>query len=740
MTRKCRLLLMIAGSVSGLAQIAPGRYSLILEDPPAAGRYTARAQMRSAAVEAYRQQIRVRQQAVMRDLRSRGVPVIGAASELVNAIFVLSDPSRSSDLAAVPGVNAVKPMRRFRADLNAAARVINAAAAWSAVGSASNAGKGVKIGIIDSGIDQMHPAFANTDLGMPPGFPVCTTGHPEDCAYANNKVIVARSYVRQLAAAAVTDASNPAAQSQPDDYSPRDHMGHGTAVASAAAGEGNAGTVTFTGMAPKAWLGNYKIAGSPGVNDGPTDDILIMALEDALADGMDVVNISWGGPALSDWAGDPVAAAFENASAAGMVILAAAGNEGDSGAAYPWYNSISSPSTAPSVISVGASTNSHYFSPSVSVLSDSAPAAVKNLAAEAGSSTFAPSAIGANIAPLVDITRPPVSNDGLACSSLGTGTLTGAFALIQRGTCYFADKAANAQAAGAIGVIFYMADSSPLISPQADSFEGPTAMISLADGQALKSYLSSNQGAQVSIDLAGIETSSTAGYLAYFSSRGPTPDGLLKPDLLSVGTGLYLAAEDDDPLGIMYSANRYGAGDGTSFAAPIAAGAAALVRQAHPDWAAAQIRSALINTAAPGVTEDNNGDSVDVRSTGSGLLDAGAAVNAKLVANPATLSLGLIPAGPLSLSKTITVRNAGSSPVALAAAVSVASQAPGASVSVAPASATAPAGGTAAFTVALSGTVSTAGSYSGGLIEFSRCREGAMIKVVLERTIRGKHV
>ncbi len=733
--RSVSLLLLISG-LPLVAQIVPGRYTLILEDPPVAARYATRAQARGASAEAYRQQVRTRQQAVISELRNRRFQVTGSVSELVNAVFVTANPGRQSELASIPGVVSVRPMRRFKADMNAAAQVINATAVWNAVG-ASNAGKGIKIGIIDSGIDQTHPAFVRTDLSMPSGYPICTAGHPEDCAYTNNKVIVARSYVRQLALAAVTDAANPAAESQPDDYSPRDHLGHGTAVASAAAAESNSGTVTFAGIAPKAWLGNYKIAGSPGVNDGPTDDVVIMAVEDALRDGMDVVNCSWGSPSLTDWAGDPVAAAFEHATAAGMVVVAAAGNDGDSGAAYPYYNSISSPSNAPSVISAGASTNSHYFSTSVGLVSDSAPANLKNLSAEAGSSTFAPSDIGMNTGRLVDITQAPISNDGLACSSLGSGTLTGAYALIQRGGCYFADKAAFAEAAGAVGIVFYMADSSAPVSPAVDSFVGPTAMISLADGPALKTYLTSNPGAQVAIDLAGIEMSSTANELASFSSRGPTPDGLLKPDVLSVGTGLYLAVQDYDPQGIMYSVNRYGSGDGTSFAAPITAGAAALLLQAHPAWTPAQVRSALINSAALKVTvDDYYGDALDIRSTGSGLIDAAAARGAVLFAEPATASLGLISAGTLSKTLTIRVTNAGASGLPVAASVSSTSQASGANVAVSPQSATIPAGSTANFTLALSGTASTAGAYSGSVAFTSGST--VSIRVPYLYTIRGE--
>lgn len=709
--RRYSLLFFVLGGISLFAQIVPGRYTVILDDPPVSGRYAGRARMLGSPAAAYRQQIEARQQALIAGLRSRNFEVTGSASLLLNAVFVNAAPGRLRELAAIPGVKAVRPMRRFKPSLNAATQVINAAGAWTSLGGAFNAGKGIKIGIIDSGIDPTHPAFANTDLGMPPGYPLCTAGHPEDCAYTNNKVIVARSYVRQLAVAAVTDPANPAAQSQPDDYSPRDRMGHGTAVASTAAGESNTGTVTFTGAAPKAWLGNYKIAGSPGVNDGPTDDVLIQAVEDALSDGMDVVNISWGSLAAGDWISDPVAVAFENAVKAGMIVTAAAGNEGDSGASYPFYNSISSPSTAPSVISVGASTNSHSFAPSVSVASEGAPAGLKNLAALPGSSTFYPSRIGANAAPLVDVTLPPIGNDGLACTPLPAGSLSGAFALIQRGACLFADKAANAQAAGAVGVVFYMADSSPLISPATDNAVGPVVMISLADGEALRSYLLSQPRPQVVIDVGGIERSSTPNYLGYFSSRGPTPDGLLKPEVLSVGANVYLATQDYDPEGSMYSANRYAVAGGTSFAAPIAAGAAALVQQAHPAWSPAQVRSALINTAADSVkVENQDGAQVDIRSTGSGLLDAGKAVSAALLAEPAAISFGNMLPGPMAgKSQIVIVTNNGSGAVTVNAAAAVASQASGVTVAVTPSSAALQPGASAPFTVALSGDSALAG-------------------------------
>src|SRR5579871_250290 len=291
-----------------LAQFVPNRYTLLLEDPPVAARFTSRAEMASAAAVQYRNQIETRQRAVLAELASRNIRVTGRVSTLINAIFVIAPASRLSELQALPGVAAVRPMRRFQALLNRATNLMHAPAAWAALGGNGNAGKGMKIAIIDTGIDQTHPAFQDSSLAVPTGFPKCTTGHPEDCAFTNSKVIVARSYVRQLAG---FTSKNPVTQpddtsvapdpktSQPDDYSPRDRVGHGTATASAAAANQNGGVVSFTGMAPKAYLGNYKIFGSPNVNDSPSDDVMIKAIDDAVSEGMNFPSLSVGALALT---------------------------------------------------------------------------------------------------------------------------------------------------------------------------------------------------------------------------------------------------------------------------------------------------------------------------------------------------------------------------------------------------------------------------------------------------------
>ena len=301
----------------------------------------------------YARTLQQRQQSVRAELTRRGIVTTGSVSTLLNAVFVVAPADSVADLQSIPGVSSVVPLRTYHRKLNRATALVNAPAAWNAVGGVANAGAGIKIAILDTGIDQQHPAFQDPSLPMPAGYPHC---NGNDCAFTNNKVIVARSYVQQLAAG--TSPLNPAADSRPDDYSPRDRIGHGTAVASTAAGHTNTGLVTITGVAPAAYLGNYKIYGSPQVNDFTTDDVIIQALEDAVNDGMDIVSFSSGGPAFTGpldtgatcgvGLGQPCdlsAQAFENAAKAGIVIVVAAGNEGSEGNNYPTFSSISSPRT-----------------------------------------------------------------------------------------------------------------------------------------------------------------------------------------------------------------------------------------------------------------------------------------------------------------------------------------------------------------------------------------------------------
>jgi uncharacterized protein (TIGR03437 family) len=800
---------------------APNRYAVFLTDDPVSARYTTRESLQTIGATRYREQVERAQATVRSALAARNVRVVGSVSTLLNAIFVVAPPETLAEIRAIPGIADVVRMRTGQKHLNVATQLMNAAPpgnslssyapAWnSAPGGASNAGAGVRIGIIDSGIDPTNPAFQDSSLTMPAGFPKCNSDPTWSCtSFTSNKVIVARSYVRQISAYAVTDPANPLpsvtpapnpATSEPDDYSPRDRDGHGTAVASSAAAMyPTAGlTVPINGMAPKAYLGNYKVYGTPGVNDYPPEDVYIQALDDAMNDGMDIVNFSSGAPATtgakdtgsacgnaSGVPCDPLGYAFETAAESGLVIVASAGNEGVNYSAYNYYpifSSVASPASAPSVISAGATINGHAFGPSVSVPGPGAPANLQNIVSVPSDSYVAN--LGGMLAPLVDVS---FVGDGYACSALPPNSLLNSFALVERGPtaspCTFATKAANVQSAGAIGLIIYQAPdsasswntSNPTYNfvETVEQFMGPLVGIGNSDGVNLKSYIDttaiasyiSNGSADpwplVTIDMAGaVRAPDPSGFtasgapiagivdsVATYSSIGPTvaqfppctgcANALLKPDLVAVGggdyslypdpndeylfgfDGLYTAAESYDPNGEVYSSTGYAAGNGTSFASPITAGAAALVKQLHPSYTAAQIKSALVNWSnATATTTDDFGDSTDVRQAGAGLLDAGAAVKATVSAAPATVSFGAFqPTSSLPAALTITIANLGSSAVTLTVAVAQTASAAGLTVAAAPSSLQLAAGATGTISVSMTGSFKSVavGAYYGSV-------------------------
>ncbi len=744
---------------------------VILQDPPVSTRFSSRAEIAGDTGLAYRRQIEAKQEALKKELASRHIGVTSSTSVLLNALFVSAPASRVDEMRALPGVADVRSMRKFKPKLDRATTVLNGPAAWAALGGVSKAGAGMKIAILDTGIDQNHAVFQDSSLAIPAGFPKCTSGHPEDCAYTNNKVIVARSYVRLLSAG--SDPSNPASNSLPDDYSPRDRDGHGTGVASSAAGNttvtpgvsSTGGAITIQGMAPKAYLGNYRVSGSPGVAEGGSDETLINAVEDAYNDGMDVISTSFGSNALSDAASDPSAAAFENAAKGGAIVLAAAGNAGEDAANYPSFNTISSPSNAPDVISVGATENSHVMLPAVTVNGANVPASLIGIAAQPSDTYNYPSSQGANTGPLVDVTT--LGDNGLACSALPANSLNGAIVLVERGTCTFATKATNAQTAGAIGMIVYWADSSTVnpisgvgYNNASDAgFVGSIVSISNAAGVTLKSFIDANPGRTVTIaaggtelDLAtwstqlGFSPTVTTANVTGFSSFGPTPDGMLKPDIVAVGgndigyllpngndpyipapSGVYMATQSYDPNasfsgGSDYSANGYWAADGTSFATPLTAGAAALAKQAHPGLRGTQIRSLLINNASQAVTTDDSGIPVDAQWIGNGLLDAGAGVAGTITVEPASISFGILNSATFPIAKTITVSNIGTSSVTLAASISCClvnantGSLTKATLALSQSSITLAAGASTTLTVTLSGSAPPASEYSGAVL------------------------
>ncbi len=604
-----------------------------------------------------------------------------------------AEPDVAAQLTSIDGVVQVARLGRFKLNLDHAVQLINVPAAYNLIGGASKAGAGIKIGMIDTGITATHPAFQDTSLTPPSGFPICavnfatasgsnwvnctstdaTKGFPLcpsllNCAYVNNKIIVARSYVPVLNSGEPTTST-------PDDYSPRDRVGHGTATAMAAAGVTNTGpTDTITGVAPKAFLGSYKVFGSPGVNPFASGDTIIRSdPKTPSTDGMDIVSLSLGSPALfgpldsgrTCGAGlgqvcDPEATVAQEAVAMGMVVVVAAGNQGETGQlSTAALNTMSSPADAPNAIAVAATTNSHTFGNSVTV---------NGLGSFLGQFGTGPMPTVTITGTLGDIASV---GDPLGCIAPPAGSLRGLMALVGRGTCTFLQKIQNLETAGATGAIFYNnpGDDTLLVAGGLNGTAIPSILISYDDGQTIRKYLVANPQAPVSIspNLSAVNIT-TFNQLAPFSSHGPViGTAALKPDVAAVGVDLYLAGESYDPNGELYSANGYLVSQGTSFSAPQVAGIAALVKQQNPTLSAIQIRSSVVTTATQVLTE--NGNPASVLAVGAGLANAAFAVANTLIVTPTSASFGVLKAASLPVTMPFQLTNIGTTTLNLTVSI-----------------------------------------------------------------------
>ena len=256
---------------------------------------------------------------------------------VANGMAVVLPRSQLGRLTSLPGVERVYPSVRYRTQLDRSPQQIGAPTLWGP--GLTSAGQGIKIAIIDEGIDQTHPFFSPAGFTMPAGYPKGQT------AYTTAKVIVARAF----------PPARPAWKHAGKPFDP-EYSSHGTHVAGIAAG--NANTVTdsgrISGVAPRAYLGNYKALTIPTDADVGLDGNspeLVAAIEAAVADGMNVINMSLGEPEIEP-SRDIVVKALGAAARAGVVSVVAAGNDYDDFG----RGSVGSPGSAPDAITVGAVT------------------------------------------------------------------------------------------------------------------------------------------------------------------------------------------------------------------------------------------------------------------------------------------------------------------------------------------------------------------------------------------------
>ncbi|MGJ9479064.1 S8 family serine peptidase [Actinotignum sp. GS-2025c] len=494
-------------------------------------------------------------------------------------------------------------------------------------------GKGVRVGIIDSGVAIDHPAFGGN-------------GVKGERAFPNDKIVTGYDFVGD---SFNTDRSDPNFQPVPHpDALPDDcgaGGGHGSHVAGIAAG--NDPESTFKGVAPDAVIGAYRVFGCTG---STSSEVILSALERAQRDKMDVVNMSIGA-AFATWPNYPTAVASENLVASGVVVTASQGNSGAKG-----IFSGSAPAVGPSVIAVGSVDNTHVLRPVV--MFNGGPEGFETV-------TESPAVPTAG---RVDVVAYPEGQKTGAVDLPGT-PFTGKAVLVSRGTSTFYQKARAAQDDGAAAVIIYNNQPGTINATIAGNppVTIPVIAVTQEQGERFEEAAAAGNASLEWTDAKRVATSPTGGKISDFSSWGLAADLQLKPDVVAPGGNIYSAWPVDDAVTPSWKTIS-----GTSMAAPHVAGSAALLLQANPNLTPAQVRTALQNTADP-VTVDGSADAPKLAThrQGAGLVNLPAALaavtepgtnggGAPTAITPAKISLG---DSDVQETTTLTVHNASAAPV-----------------------------------------------------------------------------
>src|SRR6266513_164139 len=549
----------------------------------------------------------------------------------LNAVAVQLNGTPLQTIAAAPMVGQVQYNALYHPNLSESYKIINASDAWTAAGGRSVAGAGIKIGDIDTGIDETHPFFDPAGFSYPPGFPKCdaadSTTHTVDanCEYVSPKVIVAKVFY------------NKAQQQGLDAQAIQDHGTHTAGIAAGVTGQtavvNGVSIDDMSGIAPGAWLGNYNVF--PGqVLDARSEDIL-NAVDAAIADGMDVLNLSLGGSYHGN--NDLLANGLDNAVDAGVVVAVAAGNSG------PGAGTLESPGRARKVITVGASTNQHFVG--------------QPFTYPAGGGTTIGAAVG-DFPPLPSASFDLFDTHSNGCTSVDPGA-SGKLAIVNRGGCTFSTKVRNAIAVGAVGVVVInnvAGDPTAMAKDGGGGDDLPAVMIGKDEGAALRA-----SGETTASAVATFQEFITTNkdILAGFSSQGPTlVDLAVKPDLTSVGvnvlSSITCVGKPDTCPG---DGTGWAFFSGTSMSTPHIAGSAAVLLNLNPSWSPAQVKSALVNHADLVIKDAATGlHGVGPTAQGAGRENLSVAADATTWMDPVSASFGKVTVGhPTPV--TITLSN-----------------------------------------------------------------------------------
>ncbi|MGH2589465.1 MAG: S8 family serine peptidase [Actinomycetota bacterium] len=522
----------------------------------------------------------------------------------LNGFSALLSPEEAEELAAKKNVLLVLPDELQQAQTDSSPAFLGLTGGGGAHASGVR-GEGVVVGVIDTGIWPEHPSFADTGYPAPPtgGLP-CEFGNtahnPNDAPFTcNNKLIGA---VQSL------DTYRELIGAEPDEFdSARDDDGHGTHTASTAAG--NAGVDasilgrdvgTISGIAPRAHVIAYKGLGNLG---GFTSD-LVDAIDQAVEDGVDVINYSIGGGA-SLTGGDDIAFLF--AADAGVFVATSAGNSG------PGEATIGGPASVPWLTSVGANTQSRFFQGRV-ILGNGLE--------------FTGASITHGVGPATLVDAASATQDGSDICEPGTlrrGQVRGSIVLCRRGEIARVAKSEAVLEAGGVGMIMYEnGDTGNLFT---DTHWVPSVHVDNTPGLAIKAYIATGTNrvrATAEIVTGEVSAWANAPTMTDFSSRGPDPvaEDIIKPDVTAPGIQI-LAGNSPFPDAGSVTGELFMAIAGTSMSSPHVAGLFALISQEHPDWTPAMAKSALMTTADTDVLDNDRATQATPFEMGAGHVDPG---------------------------------------------------------------------------------------------------------------------
>jgi len=655
-------------------------------------------------------------------------------------------------------------------------------------GGKSKAGDGVIIGIVDGGIWPENKAFASrVDTNGDPTFDadgteafgaapagwkgICQTGEGFSADHCNNKLIGARYFNKTFKLSGRT-------QHWTDFTSPRDsvngpsgHGGHGTHTASTAGGNGGvAASINglsmnkVSGIAPHARIAAYKVCwtfidptnpdGSGTRNSCYSSDS-VAAIDQAVIDGVNVINFSISGSQTS--VADAVELAFFGAADANVFVAASAGNSGPANTVAhlsPWITTVAA-STHNRLNGATATTGAGTSYIGASLNTTALPLTAAISARDAGLVPFATLSPADQLARRLCYTAADrTAFGGSAVAALDASLVNGKIVLCERGNSARVDKSRAVAEVGGVGMV--LIDTGTALV--AETHAVPTIHLTLADGTAMRTYVQANAGATVSLGTWSPQVGSTpAPVMASFSSRGPNMgyNNILKPDLTAPGVDIIAgvtpvqteAERNAIANGTLVPGAAWASYQGTSMSSPHVAGLGALLKQLHPTWSPAAIKSALMTTAAttfndgqPGAANgrlpwaQGAGHVVPNKATDPGLVYdvsttdylrymcgvggiVGAATCQQTGSIPAyNLNLASLTAGNVlgKLTMTRTVTNVSDKPATYNATATL----PGFTVAVSPATLSLAPGAKGTFNVALTRTDAPMNAYSFGALEW----------------------